>query len=92
MSLHGVDTGLVDITETAAGPCERRVFTRARVGNEGLKRPNHGVSRGKKHPARATKTDFHPFPEEKHSATSNEKTTDQREEIIVSLGNKIFLQ
>jgi len=42
--------------------------------------------------ASATKTDFHPFPEEKHSATSNEKTTDQREEIIVSLGNKIFLQ
>jgi len=38
------------------------------------------------------KTVFFAFPEGKHSGASNEKTTDQREECIVSLGNKIFLQ
>jgi hypothetical protein len=37
-------------------------------------------------------TGFHPFPEEKRTGASNEKTTGQREEIIVSLGNTIFLQ
>ena len=93
MPSHGFEIGAVGITKAADGKCKRHVFRRSRMGQRWLDEIDSRCHQsGKRRVVGTAKTDFCPFPEGKHAATSNEKTTDQSEEIIVSLGNTIFLQ